>query len=155
MKKLIVAAFMVVSISTFAQEQNGRPNRGEMEQLSPEQRTEKQLKKLTSDLGLNEQQQKQMSAILAEQNQKRDAFRAERKDRKAEDVKPTDAQRGEMIDKMKKGRAEVTEKIKSILTPEQFEKFNKMKDEKREEMRGKMQERRGEKKEKTKLDESK
>lgn len=45
MKKLFIAALLVVGMTSFAQERKGRPERSEMEQLTPEQRNQLHLKK--------------------------------------------------------------------------------------------------------------
>ena len=46
MKKVIMAALLVVSLSSVAQQRRERPNRDQMEKLTPEQRQEKHLNKL-------------------------------------------------------------------------------------------------------------
>ena len=74
MKKLILAAVLVVSTLTFAQE---RGRKGE--KLTPEQQTELQVKKMTLELDLDAKQQKEVKAILLENAKKRDAKMAEMK----------------------------------------------------------------------------
>ena len=79
MKKLFIVALLVVGMTSFAQERKAKPERAKMEQLTPEQRDQLQLKKMTLDLDLNASQQKEMSKIIAEQSAKREARMAERK----------------------------------------------------------------------------
>ncbi|PZQ81016.1 MAG: hypothetical protein DI548_13355, partial [Flavobacterium johnsoniae] len=62
MKKMFVFAVLMIGMASFAQEKPvvKKMDRTKMERLTPEQRNEQHLKKLTTDLGLNESQQKQM-----------------------------------------------------------------------------------------------
>ncbi len=64
MKKLIIAALLVVGMTSFAQdkkEMGTRHDRAEMEKFTPEQRNQLMLKKMTLELDLNASQQKEMS----------------------------------------------------------------------------------------------
>ncbi len=125
MKKLIVAAFLVVGFTTFAQvEKKENDKKDPMEKMSPAERGEKALKKMTKDLGLTESQQKQMSTLLSEAQAKRET----------NDNKPT-----------KEDRMMMKDKISKILTPEQNAKWDKIQAERKE----KMKEKREEKGEKT------
>jgi Spy/CpxP family protein refolding chaperone len=127
MKKLIIAALLVVGLSAFAQdkEMGKSPDRAPMEKLTPEQHNELMLKKMTLDLDLNAKQQEQMKKIIAEQSVKREAMRAARK---ANQEKPTTDERFTMKSKMLDEQIAMKNKMKNILTPEQFEKWNAMKD---------------------------
>ena len=64
MKKLFIAALLFVGITSFAQDGDGemdqKPMREQRERLTPEQRNERQLKKLTSELTLDAKQQEQV-----------------------------------------------------------------------------------------------
>ena len=62
MKKLIVAALLVVGLTTYAQEKEGR--RAGREKLTSEQKVELQVKKMTKDLNLNEKQTKDVRALV-------------------------------------------------------------------------------------------
>ena len=66
MKKLIIAAFLVVGVSSFAQNNNDRPQRGD---FSPEKRVER----LTTQLNLDAKQQEQVKELYAEQAKNREA----------------------------------------------------------------------------------
>lgn len=97
MKKLIIAALLVVSVSTFAQ--NGdRPQRGN---FSPEQRVER----MTTQLGLDTKQQEQVKQLYAEQ------------------AKNRQNQTGFSREQMQEERKKTDEKLKAILTPEQLKKW--------------------------------
>jgi periplasmic protein CpxP/Spy len=135
MKKMFALAILMVGISSFAQESpksEKRLDKEKMEKLTPEQRNEKHLKKLTSDLGLNASQQKQMGTVLAEQSKKREAKKAERE-------KLMKADRSEREKEMAANDA----KVKAILTPEQYTKWEQLKAEKRETGKKKFHKRKG------------
>ncbi|MBY0487122.1 MAG: hypothetical protein K2P85_08075, partial [Flavobacteriaceae bacterium] len=99
MKKLFLVALLVVGLTTFAQEKRG----DRREQLTPEQRVDFQVKKLTKDLSLDEKQEKEVRVLVAKEVEKREAKRAEMKAKKAEMIekaKPSkeelEARRAEM-----------------------------------------------------------
>lgn len=98
MKKLIIAAFLVVGVSSFAQNNNDRPQRGD---FSPEKRVER----LTTQLNLDAKQQEQVKALYAEQ------------------AKNREAQKGFSREQMQEERKKSDEKLKTILTPEQLKKW--------------------------------
>lgn len=128
MKKLIVATLLVVGMSTFAQVENKKKEGKEpMEKMSPAERVEKGLKRMTKQLNLTEAQQKEMKILMAEQEAKRaDA-----------NFKPS-----------KEDRLAMKEKIRKILTPEQNATWDKIQEEKKEKMKDKIKEKK-EKAEKT------
>ena len=128
MKKLIVATLLVVGMSTFAQVENKKKESKEpMEKMSPAERVEKGLKRMTKQLNLTEAQQKEMKILMAEQEAKRaDA-----------NFKPS-----------KEDRLAMKEKISKILTPEQNAAWDKIQEEKKEKMKDKIKEKK-EKAEKT------
>lgn len=129
MKKLIIAAVLMVGMTSFAQEKPAGEKGHKMERMSPAERNEKHLKKMTSELNLTEKQQKEVGVILAEQAAKREAKHEERK-------KMSDAQRAERKAEMQANDA----KIKAVLTPEQTKKWEELKAKKKEEMKEKRQE---------------
>lgn len=125
MKKLIVAAFLVVGFTTFAQvEKKENAKKEPMERMSPAERSQMALKRMTKNLSLNEAQQKQVSALFSEEEAKRGDGQ----------TKPT-----------KEDRKMMKDKISKILTPEQNAKWDKIQAERKE----KMKERREEKGEKS------
>ena len=128
MKKLIIATLLVVGMSAFAQdkkEMEKRHHRDEMEKFTPEQRNQLMLKKMTLELDLNAKQQEQMKQIIAEQSTKREAMRTPRK---ANQEKPTSDELFAMKNKMLDEQIVMKNKMKSILSPEQFEKWDAMKE---------------------------
>lgn len=140
MKKLIIAALLVVSVSTFAQENTGKKNRsenGKMEMKSPEARAEARLKAMTKELSLDASQQEQMKKIIAEQATKMEAMRAKRMENK--DAKPSKEERKAMMEKLKEERTATENRMKAFLNPTQFEKYKAME----EAIKTKMKERGG------------
>ena len=124
MKKVCIVALLVIGLSSFAQERKERHPKGEMEQMTPEQRNQLHLKKMTLDLDLNAKQQEQLTKILADQSAKREAMKAEHKV-KMEEVK---AIRFEMKKKILDEQIEMKNKMKSILSAEQFSKWEMKKE---------------------------
>jgi hypothetical protein len=130
MKKLIIAALLVVGLSASAQDKmEKRPDRAEMEKLTPEQRNQLTLKKMTLDLDLTAQQQEQIKPIIEEQSAKREAMRAARK---ANQEQPTTEERAAMKNKMLDEQIAMKDKMKNMLSAEQFEKWNAMKEKQRQ-----------------------
>jgi hypothetical protein len=127
MKKLIIAALLVVGMTSFAQERNKMERRQhgmEMEKFTPEQRNELMLKKMTLELDLSDKQQNQMKSIIAEKSAKHEAMK---KDRKEKTDKPSRDQRFAMKSKMLDDQIAMKGKMKNILSPEQYEKWDAMK----------------------------
>ncbi|TDE54279.1 hypothetical protein [Flavobacterium sp. GT3P67] len=127
MKKLFITALLVVGMTSFAQEKKARPERTQMEQLTPEQRNQLQLKKMTLELDLNASQQKEMSTIIAEQSAKREARMAERKATKDSAKKLTSDELFAKKNKMLDEQIVMKERMKKILTSEQYKKWDDMK----------------------------
>jgi hypothetical protein len=136
MKKLItIALIAIISLSSYAQdkkERQGKPERNPMEKFTPEQRNQLILKKMTLELDLNAAQQKEMSKIIAEQSAKREARMKNKKDKTE---KPTSDEIFEMKNKMLDEQIEMNGKMKKILSPEQFQKWDELKKQHHEGMR--------------------
>ena len=141
MKKLIIAALLVVGFSSFAQEQN---QRGQRDKMTPEQRTQAQLDKLTTDLKLDAKQQEQIKPILAEQTAKREAMRAERMASNGGQQKElTKEEREALKVKRNEEKAVTDNQFKAILTPEQFKKMKDIEQANMEKMRAARESRQG------------
>ena len=117
MKKVIVAALLVVGLTTYAQEKEGR--RAGREKLTSEQKVDLQVKKMTKDLNLNEKQTKDVRALVTKQVEKREAIKIQ----------------------MKAEKEAVSVEMKKILTAEQYAKWEKNREEKIENFKEKMSER--------------
>ena len=138
MKNLFIAALLLVGLSSFAQDRKERPSREGMEKFTPEQKKQLMVKKMTLDLDLNSKQQEQVGQIIMEQSAKREAMKA---NQKANQEKPSSDERFAMKNKMLDEQIAMKAKMKSILSAEQFAKWETMK-EKHEGRRGEMREHR-------------
>ncbi|WP_343696984.1 hypothetical protein [Flavobacterium sp.] len=126
MKKLFIAVLLFVGIVSFAQDVNQKPTSNQKEKLTPEQRNEKHLQKLTSDLNLDTKQQEQVKQLIAERSAKAEKFRADRKNSK---TKPTDAEREAFKKQMKADKEANDAKMKAILNADQYTKWTALKKE--------------------------
>jgi len=117
MKKLIVAALLVVGLTTYAQEKEGK--RAGKEKLTSEQKVNLQVKKMTKDLNLNEKQTKDVRALVTKQVEKIEAIKIQ----------------------MQAEKEAVSVEMKKILTAEQYAKWEKNREEKIENFKEKMSER--------------
>jgi protein CpxP len=127
MKKLIVAAFLVAGLSTFAQvekKEKEKEKSESREKLSPEERTQRELKRMTKALNLSDAQQKEMTALFSEMQSKR----AENQG------KPS-----------KEDRKAMKDKVNKILTTEQAATWEKIQEERKEKMKEKKEGKTGEK----------
>jgi Spy/CpxP family protein refolding chaperone len=129
MKKLIIAALLVVGVSSFAQDNTDRPQRSNM---TPEQRSEQRIARMTKDLNLDAKQQEQLKQLYAEQAKAREAQRANATDKKDQGRENMEAQ-----------RKATEEKMAAILTPEQLTKWKASQDKMRERMQERMGDRQG------------
>lgn len=147
MKKLIIAALLVVGMTSFAQDKKemGRHDRAEMEKFTPEQRNQLMLKKMTLELDLNVSQQKEMGKIIAEKNAKREARMMEMKANKETGKKLTPDELFARKNKMLDEQIAMKDRMKKILNPEQLKKWDEMKAHKHGGMKKGMMHRRAEK----------
>ncbi|KQB40320.1 hypothetical protein [Flavobacterium aquidurense] len=140
MKKLFIAALLFVGIASFAQEADQKPAREPREKLTPEQRNEKQLKKITSELNLDANQQVQVKQLLAERSAKAEKLREERKNRKDSNTKPTAAEKEAFKNELKAEKDANDAKMKAILNADQYKKWTAIQEEKRDKAKEKMRE---------------
>ena len=102
MKKIIVA---LVFLAASAAGVSAQERRGGGERLTPEKRAEMQTKRMSEELGLNEDQQKKLLALHVERNKK--AYEAGK----------------EGVEKRREINEAYTKELNTILTPEQQEKL--------------------------------
>ena len=139
MKKLIIAALLLVGVSNFAQEANAPKNKsgkGSKEMKSPEQRTEAMLAKMTAELNLDAKQQAQIKPIIAEQSVKMEAMRVQMKANKESGVEISDADKKAMKKARMADKEATDNKMKGIFTPDQFVKYQAMQEAEKEKMKG-------------------
>jgi protein CpxP len=138
MKKLIIAALLVIGVSSFAQGQNQtekKSNKNQRERLSPEQRSQAQLDKMTTELNLDAKQQEQIKPIIAEQTAKREAMRAERMASNEKQKELSSGEREVLRQKRAEEKTAMDNKLKAILSPEQLKKMKAIEEANREKMR--------------------
>jgi Spy/CpxP family protein refolding chaperone len=140
MKKLVVAFLLIVGITAMAKEKEmKRPNGDKFASLTPEQKVEYQVKKMSKDLSLNDKQVKEVKALVTKEVEKRNTIKSEMKALQAK-------QRIEMKAKIDEEYAAMSNEMRKILTSEQFTKWEKIHEERREKMKEKMKEKRENKK---------
>lgn len=137
MKKLFIAALLFVGMASFAQEADQKPTREPRERLTPEQRNDKQLKKITSELNLDANQQAQVKQLLADRSAKAEKFR---EDRKNNTTKPTAAEKETFKNEVKAEKEANDAKMKTILNAGQYKKWTSIQEENRDKAREKMKE---------------
>ena len=137
MKKLFIAALLFVGMASFAQEADQKPTREPRERLTPEQRNDKQLKKITSELNLDANQQTQVKQLLADRSAKAEKFR---EDRKNNTTKPTAAEKETFKNEIKAEKEANDAKMKTILNADQYKKWTSIQEENRDKAREKMKE---------------
>jgi len=135
MKKLLVAVLLVVGLATYAQEAKMDSKNQQIAKLSPEERDQLHLKKLTLELGLNEKQQKEIGAIITEQSAKRKAAAEQRKIDREKGATITTEERTAKKSQKLDDEIALQQKVRTILTPDQFTKWEKMQQERKDKMR--------------------
>ena len=133
MKKLIVVALLSLSISGFAQEKKNRM--AARPQMTAQQQNELQVKKLTLELDLSAQQQKEIAKIVEQKQKKREAMRTELQTKRAAEKKLTSDEKFVLKRNMLDEQIAHKNEMKKILTPEQFEKWEKMSKHKKNNMK--------------------
>ena len=148
MKKLFIAALLFVGVASFAQDTDTnttQDHKEHRERMTPEQRNEKQLKKLTSELSLDANQQAQVKQLLSERSAKAEKFREARQANKDSNVKPTTAEREAFKKEMMAEKDANDAKMRGILTADQYTKWKTIQEQNKDKSREKMKEYRKEK----------
>lgn len=122
MKKLALAVIALIGLTVQAQEK-----KMEREKLTPEQRVELQVKKMTLDLDLNEKQQKEVKTLLTARHKKMEEARAKRQATKTENKKPTSEERFAIKSKMLDEQIAFKNDMKKILSEKQMAKWEERK----------------------------
>ena len=137
MKKVFLLALLVVGFTTFAQGKRGERK----EKLSTEERVELHIKKLTTDLSLNEKQAQEVKALMAKQAEKREAKRAEMKalkEERAQQARPSKEEMAAKKAEMQKEQEALKAEMKKILTAEQYTKWDQKREDRKEKVIEKM-----------------
>lgn len=149
MKKisLLMVLFLILSGITYAQERGGgeRPskattpgapgNRGDRQQMTPEQRVQRQTQQLVEELKLTKEQEQKVAAINKKYMEKQSADWSKMRD-------ASDEERAKMREDRNKIQAEKDKEVKAQLTADQVKLYEAMQ-KKREEGRRNGQGRQG------------
>jgi protein CpxP len=128
MKKLlfILATSAATAGTAFAQAPTTAPSPAQAGTTAPDQLAMRRAQYLGKELGLTADQQTRLAPILMAQRQQLQVLREQR---------TTGGRKLGTAQDLKANEARTDEQIKTVLTPEQFTKFVKMRDEQREKMR--------------------
>jgi hypothetical protein len=135
MKKLIIALVLGMGLTGFAQETTTKPNRADMEKMTPEQRQQKHLAHLTKELNLDAKQQEAVGKILAEKSAKAQDAKTQREARKSSGDKMTPEERTAFKNTLQAEKADTEAKMKAILSADQYQKWMTMREENKEKMK--------------------
>ncbi|NRD19438.1 hypothetical protein HNV08_05215 [Winogradskyella eckloniae] len=133
MKKLVIIAIALVTLNGFAQERGGKKmrkeNRSEMRKdMTPTDIADLKSKRLTLKLDLTDAQQKKVQKLFLEQAETRQKFRDAHKPKDGEKrEKPSQEEFVKMQNQRLDQQIQMKRNMKSILTAEQYAKFEKMK----------------------------
>ncbi len=108
-KKVVLVIALLLSCMSFGQEKLEKRKK-----MSPEERLETQVERMTKELSLNEKQIVQVSELVKNNVTKREEFKTESKEIRKENR-----------DKMKAEMESTKAEMKKILNAEQFKKFEK------------------------------
>lgn len=128
MKKLatIIVLAIAVTFTANAQEKTVQKNKQNGPQFTVEQHTELSVKRMTLALDLNEKQQNQIKPLLMAQATQRKTAMEKMKKARENKQRPTDEEIFAMKNQQLDNQIAMKNKMKEILTKEQFEKFEKM-----------------------------
>lgn len=134
MKNLIVTALLIAGISSYAQ-QTPRMERQKQrsERMTIEKRSELRLERLSAELGLNATQRSEMSKLFAEKKAAQANFKANRK--AVKEAQGNDSRKGELRKQMIAQNEVFGQKMKSILTADQYAKWESSKGNKKAKMK--------------------
>ena len=122
-KKLFVVAFMLLGLNIYAQDKIVLVDMAQKTKFTPEQRSQLKLKKMILALDLNTAQQKEMATIINEQTAKNEALKQRKAAEKASGKVPTADERFELMNKNLDNKIAIKARIKAVLSPEQFAKW--------------------------------
>jgi len=126
MKQLAVLVMALLSMSAFSQKSNG-PKKEKRAEMSVEQLATLRTKKMTLALDLTESQQDKIMKINVEEVEYKKARRAEVKAKKESGQKPSTDERFEIANAKLDHKIAHQQKIKEVLTKEQYLMWKELK----------------------------
>ena len=140
MKKVILMLSIFINCIAYSQiNSNQMENR---EKKSPEERAELQLKKMTVDLNLNQKQVASVKQILLDQVTKREQIMAKHRQNNEDRKTLLTRDKKTATTEIKHNHQELKMQMQTVLDADQYIKWDKIQDEKREKMIEKFKERR-------------
>jgi protein CpxP len=133
MKKLLVAALLVVGMTTFAQEQV----KEQKAPMTTEQKVESQVKRMTKEFNLNDKQVQEIKTIVAKEVEMKAAAKADMEARKASGVKLTKEEVKARKAKSQEDEIAMDANMKKILNADQYAKWAQKQQERKEKMEAK------------------
>ncbi|WP_299101817.1 hypothetical protein [uncultured Winogradskyella sp.] len=133
MKKLVIIAIALVTLNGFAQEKGDKKmrkgNRSEMRKdMTPKDIADLKSKRLTLKLDLTDVQQKKVQKLFLEEAETRQKFKDSRKLKEGEKrERPSQEEFVKMQNLRLDQQIQMKRNMKSILSEEQYAKFEKMK----------------------------
>ncbi len=137
MKKLMVIILMMAEIAVVAQEQDVKVKREAMKDLTPEQLATLQTKKMTLALDLNESQRTKMISMFTEDAKSRKVKKQAFKKRKEEGVTMSSDEKFTIQHERLDHKIARKNEKKTILTEDQYAKWEKMNHRRRIHSKGK------------------
>lgn len=130
MKKLILVLALMTGLTAMGQKGSNGHKKGKMSDMTPEQMATLQSKRLTLELDLNEAQQDQVYQLALQNATMRKAKKEAMQKRKESDdfEKPTADERYKMQNARLEHQIAQKEKMKKILSAEQYAKWEKMRE---------------------------
>jgi hypothetical protein len=133
MKKLVVIAVALFTINGMAQEKrtnqiNQKGHSELMKQMTPNDIADLKTKRLTLKLDLNDEQQKKVHSLILNKAKANENFRKERRESNLENKEKLTKDEFVKIENHKLDQQiKMKREMKMLLTPEQYTKFEKMK----------------------------
>ncbi len=136
MKNLFVALLLCIATFIQAQEVEKTKNKKDRKEARLEKKSnEGRLSKMVAELNLTETQQEKIKPILEEQTAKIEKMKAAFENKTKSNEGNSEKNKTKLKKKMMKIKDEYNEKYKSILTPEQYTKFEEIQNERTKKMK--------------------
>lgn len=148
MKKVIIAACLLIGAMSFAQEnQNATETKKELrkekrqEKKNSEQKNEALLNRMTTNLDLTTDQQVKIKDVLAAQSENMQQLKEQLVGSKVQNL--AKEERRALMQKRVANKKETDAKLQAILTPEQFKKMQENQEAMKEKAKNKMNKKQG------------
>ena len=119
MKKISLILILLISVSSIDQERKKKKPHKYRVEMTAEERATLKTERMTSALDLTQAQQEEIKKFFTEQTQEREEYRTERKEARINNTTAR-AERSEVRNLRTKKREEHREKMKEILTDDQY-----------------------------------